>query len=131
MQTGGSARDKLKILCGRVCSLPAQLLEDEREELKFGYYILIFQGIRHYPRFVEKLASVYRKMRHAVEEILLEGVQKGELRPGLDCEAAAFQIISQAEGALFMWTMDKSIDLAGYNRKAFESIWDCISSPGE
>ncbi|MFO7915660.1 MAG: TetR/AcrR family transcriptional regulator [Candidatus Krumholzibacteriales bacterium] len=123
LEAEGSSREKLKTLCGQFCSLPARLLEDHQEELEFGYYILIFQGVKHYPRFVEKLARVYGKMRSAVAEILSEGIKMGEIRSGLDCEATAFQIVSQAEGALLMWTLDKSIDLAEYNRRVFDNIW--------
>ena len=127
-EADGSAREKLKTLCGQFCSLPARLLEGQQEELEFGYYILIFQGVKHYPRFVEKLAEVYGKMRSAVAEILREGIKRGEIRFDLDCETIAFQIVSQAEGALLMWTIDKSIDLAECNRKIFDNIWKSISS---
>jgi AcrR family transcriptional regulator len=130
-RTGGGAREKLEALCGRVCSLPARVLEEKEEELGFGYYVLIFQGVRHYPRFVEKLAGVYRSMREAVEGILREGKKNGEIKPGVDCSAAAFQIISQAEGALLMWTLDKSLDLAGQSRKALDTIWGSISTAKE
>jgi len=128
VEADGSTREKLKTLCGQFCSLPARLLEGQQEELEFGYYILIFQGVKHYPRFVEKLAEVYGKMRSAVAEILRDGMERGEIRSDLDLEAASFQIVSQAEGALLIWTIDKSIDLAEYNRKVFENIWESISS---
>ena len=128
LEAEGSSREKLKTLCGQFCSLPARLLENEREELEFGYYILIFQGVEHYPRFMEKLAEAYGKMRSSVSDILIEGIEKGEIRSDLDCEAGAFQIVSQAEGALLMWTIDKSIDLAEYNRKVFENIWLSIKT---
>jgi len=124
----GNTREKLEALCGEVCSLPAQLLEGEKKELKFGYYILIFQGIKHYPQFVEKLSDIYCRMRGAVADILRQGVERGEIRQDLDCKAAAFQIIAQAEGGLLMWTMDKSIDLNKFNRKSFENIWSSISA---
>ena len=84
---GRSVREDLVILLGAMCQEAA----DPRQAREFA--LLLGEGAK-YPRLMARyVETVLEPRREVVRAVLRRGVATGELRPGLDVEAALFMLV--------------------------------------
>jgi len=84
---GRSAREDLTALLGAMCEETA----DPRRARQFA--LLLGEGAK-YPRLMARyLETVVEPRREVIRTVLRRGIATGELRPGLDVEAALFMLV--------------------------------------
>ena len=84
---GRSAREDLTVLLGAMCEETA----DPRRARQFA--LLLGEGAK-YPRLMARyLETVVEPRREVIRTVLRRGIATGELRPGLDVEAALFMLV--------------------------------------
>ena len=84
---GRSAREDLVTLLGAMCHETA----DPRRARQFA--LLLGEGAK-YPRLMARyVETVLEPRREVIREVLRQGIASGELRPGLDVDAALFMLI--------------------------------------
>ena len=84
---GRSAREDLVTLLGAMCQETA----DPRRARQFA--LLLGEGAK-YPRLMARyVETVLEPRREVIREVLRQGIASGELRPGLDVDAALFMLI--------------------------------------
>ena len=84
---GRSAREDLVALLGAMCEETA----DPRRARQFA--LLLGEGAK-YPRLMARyLETVVEPRREVIRTVLRRGIATGELRPGLDVEAALFMLV--------------------------------------
>jgi AcrR family transcriptional regulator len=84
---GRSVREDLVALLGAICQETADL----RRAREFA--LLLGEGAK-YPRLMARfMETVVEPRREVIRQVVRRGVATGELRPGLDVEAALFMLI--------------------------------------
>jgi AcrR family transcriptional regulator len=84
---GRSAREDLVALLGAMCEETA----DPRRARQFA--LLLGEGAK-YPRLMARyLETMVEPRREVIRTVLRRGIATGELRPGLDVEAALFMLV--------------------------------------
>ena len=84
---GRSAREDLVTLLGAMCRDTA----DPRQARQFA--LLLGEGAK-YPRLMARyVETVLEPRREVIRAVLRRGIASGELRPGLDVDAALFMLI--------------------------------------
>jgi AcrR family transcriptional regulator len=63
-----------------------------------------------------------RFLRAMVANALVEGQERGEIRPDLDVAAKAIEVVAFLEGAATVWLMDPDVSLVDLYRNYFEDL---------
>lgn len=100
-----AARDAEGPAVERFRNLVAEVAELYYRETEYLRLLWKFRVDRHYifsPEYTERVASYYVRMREALEAMISQGIEGGELRP-VDPKRMAFILLGIAEGLELEW----------------------------
>jgi AcrR family transcriptional regulator len=71
-----------------------------------------------------------RNMRQAIRAALERGQESGEIRPDVDCQAKADEILAFMAGAATQWSLDPTMSLVGLYGTYLDGLVADLSAPG-
>jgi AcrR family transcriptional regulator len=71
-----------------------------------------------------------RNMRQAIRAALERGQESGEIRPDLDCQAKADEILAFMSGAAAQWSLDPTMSLVGLYGTYLDGLVADLSTSG-
>jgi len=118
-------RDEAAPVEEKLKRLSVAIAEVYYEETPYLRLLWKFRADRHYifsPGYTERVITYYVQMRKALEEIIAQGVQSGELRK-VDPKQMAFMLLGITEGFELQW-LENEEDFS--IREALPAIIDMI-----
>ena len=94
-------------------------------------FYLFLAGVKKFPEMQEKLDGIYSIFIEALESVLKNGIDRGEVRPDTDVTAVAYEITAFYEGALLLGAFTSKKDYLELGPRVCASILTRISTGKE
>jgi AcrR family transcriptional regulator len=72
-----------------------------------AYYSLMFEGLRPIPMLHDRISEIHEGFRREVARYVRKGIQRGEVRTGVDPAAISRVFVGALRGCAYQWLLDQ------------------------